>query len=68
MTNTIVLKQKIADSGYKYSYLAEQLGISRQALSMKVNNASEFRINEVKILCKILGITKLTEMEAIFFN
>lgn len=68
MTNTPMLKQKIAESGYRYGYLADQLGISRQSFSMKVNDVRDFKLHEVKTLCKILAITKYSDKETIFFN
>ena len=37
MTNTELLKDKIHESGLKYGYIADKLGISRTSLYLKVN-------------------------------
>lgn len=69
MVNTEMLNKRIDDSGLKRAFIAEKLGITRQGLFLKVNNypGSEFLSSEVQGLCELLGITKLTEKEAIFF-
>jgi len=67
MVNTEVLNKRIADSGLKRNYIADQLGISRYAFYLKTNGRNDFTTSEVKALCNVLGITKLTEKEDIFF-
>ena len=67
MTNTEMLKQKIALSGYKLEFIAKQIGITRQALSKKINNRSEFDQGEILKLCDVLKITSLREKEELFF-
>ena len=67
MTDTEKLETRIKASGFKKSYIAKVLGISRAALSQKVSNASEFKGSEINALCKLLGITSLEEKESIFF-
>lgn len=66
MTNTALLKEYIKRSGYKMSYIAEQLGITAYALSLKINNKSEFKANEIDILCKLLKIG-ISDRMRIFF-
>ena len=66
MTDLKVLNSKINSSGYKKSFLAEQLGISKQALSQKLAGQHEFKSNQIQILCKYLGIAP-KEMKDIFF-
>lgn len=66
MTNTLLLEERIEKSGYKRSYLASKLGISAYALSLKVNNKTEFKASEINILCDILKIDTKDRM-AIFF-
>lgn len=66
MTNTSLLKELIAKSGYKLDYIATKLGKSRQALSCKINNKTEFTASEIETLCDILGIETEARM-AIFF-
>ena len=68
MVDTLLLEQRIKDSGKKYGYLAEKLGISRQYFRMKCKNKADFTNRETDILCSELGITSLTEKEKIFFK
>ena len=66
MTKTSLLEQYIEKSGYKKSFIAKQLGITAYALSLKINNKSEFKANEIAILCKLLKISA-RDKDAIFF-
>lgn len=68
MTDTMMLREKISESGLKLQFIAEKLGISRYALSMKLDNRSEFKTSEVATLCELLGISCLEEKERIFFK
>ena len=68
MTNTVMLRERISESGLKLQYIAEKLGISRYALSMKLDNRREFKTSEVATLCELLGICCLEEKEEIFFK
>ena len=67
MTNTDLLKEMIAKSGFKLAYLAEQCGITRQSLSNKITNRNIFTAEEISVLCRELKISSLTEKERIFF-
>lgn len=67
MTNTTLFRQRVKESGLKYSFLAENLGITTYALQLKIDNKNEFKASEVKVLCDLLHISKLTEKEDIFF-
>lgn len=67
MTNTDLLKEIIAKSGYKLEYLADKCGITRQALSNKIANRNNFMAEEIAVLCRELKISSLTEKERIFF-
>lgn len=67
MTNTVLLKEKIANSGLKVGFIAEFVGISRQLLWKKINNQTTFNQYEIEKMCTVLKITKLSEKEAIFF-
>lgn len=67
MTDTGLLTDKIDESGLKRSFIAEKLGLSPYGLSKKINNESEFKGSEIKLLCQILNIKSLKEKEAIFF-
>ena len=66
MTNTSLLEQYIEKSGYKKSFIAEQLGLTAYGFMLKVNNKSEFKASEITILCKLLKINA-RDREAIFF-
>ena len=67
MTNTELLKEIISKSGLKLGYLADQCGITRQALSYKISNRNIFTAEEIAVLCRELKISSLTEKERIFF-
>ena len=66
MTNTVLLERYIEKSGYKKSFIAEQLGLTTYGFTLKVNNKSEFKASEMTILCKLLKISA-KDKEAIFF-
>ena len=68
MVDTQMLENIIDNSGLKRSYLADKLGISIQNLRLKITNKSDFRSNEVIILCQLLGITKASDKEKIFLK
>ena len=68
MTNKVLLDRRIAESGYKKSYIAKVLGITPETFSRKMGNISYFNINEMRILCELLGINTPDEREAIFFT
>ena len=67
MIMTVLLDEKIKQSGKKMKYLAEKCGLSMQGFRNCRNNKAEFKTGHIKILCAELGITKLTEKEAIFY-
>ena len=55
--NTEKLKKKIEESGYKSVYIANQMGITAQALLNKLHGKSEFKISEIQILKKLLALS-----------
>lgn len=67
MTDKAKLEDLITKSGLKKSFIADNLGISRQAFLNKVNNKSLFTSEEIDTLCKLLNVKSLTEKEKIFF-
>ena len=67
MTDTYKLRYKIKSSGIKISYLAEQLGLSRQGLANKINGDTEFYGSEISKMSELLRLTP-EEREEIFFN
>ena len=67
MTNTELLRDIIKRSGMKIGFIAHKMGISRAALSGKINNRSAFNQYEIEKLCSLLSIRSLEVKEAVFF-
>lgn len=67
MTNTKLLEELIRESGLRLGFIAEKLGISRQALYKKIKGLVSFNQNEIKMLCELLHITKWSVIKAVFF-
>ena len=68
MTDTKELEIIIKKSGLKKSYIAIEIGLSRQRLTAKIKNESPFTATHINILCDLLKITSLKEKERIFFG
>lgn len=66
MTNTELLREKIALSGYKMTFIAQKCGLTYQGFLNKLNNESEFRSGEILALRELLDIS-CEEADAIFF-
>ena len=66
VTDTVKLRELISKSGLKLGYIANQLGISRFALSNKIQNRTEFRVSEIVKMCELLCID-YDSREQIFF-
>lgn len=66
MTNVTLLQNKINASGYKLKFLAEELKITPQTLTNKINNRCDFKSSEI---CVLIGLLKLTPKDSmrIFF-
>ncbi len=60
-----LLDSIIKNSGYKIGYIAEILGISRQAFNKKLKGDTPFRGSEVYVLCDLLKISD-TDKKKIF--
>ena len=67
MTNKELLDQWINKSGKKKKYLAEKVGLSYAGFRNCCINKAEFTTSQVNILCDELGITRLTDKEAVFY-
>ena len=67
MVNTQMLEDKIKESGKTKTFLAGKIGKTIQSLNTKIKNQYDFTSSEVDILCTELGVTKLSEKDAIFF-
>ena len=67
MTDSLLLNTYINNSGYKRSFLAKEIGITRSGLYKKINNQTQFTAWEIQKLTQILGLNKC-EQDDIFFN
>lgn len=67
MTNSKLLKIAIMESGFKIGYIAERLDITYQGLKNKVENKTEFKASEIRVLCDVLKIEG-DRVGAIFFG
>lgn len=67
MTDTEQLRKIISNSGLKYSYVAEKIGLTYQGFKNKIENKNLFNVEEVDKLCKLLNITDIYQKEEIFF-
>lgn len=67
MTDSELLKKKIAESGISMSYIAKKMGISREGLYKKINNISEFKASEIFAIKEILNLSA-EERDDIFFT
>ncbi len=67
MVNTVLLNELIDASGLKREYIAQRVGISRQALYSKIQGESQFTVKEVAILSEVLGIKRLSDRDRVFF-
>lgn len=54
--DTALLNEYIEKSGLKIGFIAETLGISRQAFAQKCRGEISFRAPEVYVLCDLLRI------------
>lgn len=68
MVDTKRLMGIIISAGYSQSTLAEEAGISKNTLNLKINNKSDFKTGEIETLCNILGIKKAQDKVDIFLH
>nr|WP_314532104.1 toxin-antitoxin system, antitoxin component, Xre family protein [uncultured Fusobacterium sp.] len=66
MIETELLKEKIKESGYRFSWIAKQLNLSSFGMRKKINGENEFKVSEVKKISKLLNLNE-KEREKIFF-
>lgn len=62
------LIDRIKLSGLKYSYIAEQMGVSRTTLYNKLQGFVDWTRREIQCLCDILGVEQPHERELLFFT
>lgn len=58
MANTLLLKDKISESGMTVKAIAEKTGILRETLYNKMAGRSEFTASEIVALSEILKLSK----------
>lgn len=56
-TDTVSIKIKMLEHNLTSKDVAEKLGISKQALSYKMNNKQDFKVSEIWDLAKLLELT-----------
>lgn len=66
MTNTEELQKCISVSGISITFLAKQLGISREGFYNKLNGITEFKASEIAKIAQLLRLTD-AERNFIFF-
>lgn len=67
MTNTDLLGKKIKESGLMKKFIAEQLKITPNGLTAKLQGRRDFKSKEILVMCDLLHITDLQEKDDIFF-
>lgn len=67
MTNSVLLKKKIEESGLKIGFIVEKLSTSYAWFKKKLEGNKDFNAAEIQMLCEILNITDLEEKDRIFF-
>lgn len=67
MTNTNMLRKKIRERGITFTFLASRMGITREALYLKMRNETEFKASEIVKVIDTLGLTD-KERNDIFFD
>ena len=65
MCDTSALNAAIRRSGYKKSFIAAQLSLSRAGLHSKIAGNTEFTASEIVALQKLLGLS-MKERDTIF--
>ena len=66
MENSL-LKKKIRDSGYKFSFIAKNCNLTNAGLYKKLNGQSEFKQSEIKSIKDFLKISD-KDLNIYFFN
>ena len=66
MTDTALLQAAISSAGITVTWLAKELGISREGLYNKTSGKTEFKASEIVALTKLLHL-RHAERDRIFF-
>lgn len=68
VVDTQRLNRKIKKSGLKKYYIASKIGLTTYGLQKKISNQTQFKANEIEVLCRVLQIETLEEKESIFLQ
>ena len=68
MTDTERLKKEIENRGIKLAFVAEKLGLSRQAFQKRFRDKTEFKASEMFIVSDILNLTDDEQREIFCFQ
>ena len=61
------LTAAVQRSGLKQSFIAKEIGVSDAVMHNRLTGASQFRLNEVSAICRVLKLSK-KDRESIFFD
>ena len=67
MANTEMIREYIRDSGYKLQFVARALQISPNALNLKLQGRTQFKLDEAERLSAVLGLS-MYERDLCFFE
>lgn len=67
MANTEMIRDYIRASGYKMQYVARALKISPNALNLKLQGRTQFKLSEAERLSAVLGLS-MYERDLCFFE
>ena len=66
MTDSVALRNRVKDSGLKYKYIAQQMGLTPYGLAKKIDNKSEFTVSEIAKLSIILKLNRDAQRRIFF--
>lgn len=66
MTNKQLLRAEMIANGLSSEDLADELGISRQSFSYKLNNKRPFTSNEISVIAHLLKLSPEKVMQIFF--
>lgn len=66
MVRTDALLEAVKENGMTLNGVAKKMGMSYMSLYRKARNASPFRISEVEMFCKVVGVSTKARREKIF--
>lgn len=68
MVNVKKLKSKMVAADMTQQALAKAVGMSRSSINAKMNGHYPFNVDEVVLICDVLGIVDASEKEDIFLQ